>query len=182
MRRRLTVREWALLVLLGVILLAGGYALFFYTPMTAERDRCLGEAESVRTQTESVRARLEDKHRMEQELEEMFDADVPPLSIADYDNLQPIMVELDSILASTKDYSLTFSTVDASQAIVRRSISMAFTADSYASAKAVLQQLHNSGYRCMLESVSLDLGQGTSGAVTFNGTIVYFEYQDAPSQ
>lgn len=175
MRRRLTAREWVLLALLGVILLIGGYILLFYTPVTAERDSLLGEAESVRTQTEAVQARLKDKRRMEQELEELFAADDPPLGMADYDNLQPIMGELDSILAGTKDYSLTFSTVDDSQTIVRRSISMSFTADSYESAKAVLQRLHDSGFRCMLENVGLDLGQGT--AVAFNGTIVYYEYQ-----
>ena len=105
---------------------------------------------------------------------------MPPLSIADYDNLQPVMFELNSILASTQDYSLSFSTVDASQTIVRRSISIAFTTDSYASAKAVLQQLHDSSYRCMLYSVSLNLGRDAQGPVTVSGTIVFFEYQANP--
>ena len=89
------------------------------------------------------------------------------------------MFELNSILASTQDYSLSFSTVDASKTIVRRSISIAFTTDSYASAKAVLQQLHDSAYRCMLDSVSLNLGDA-QGPVTVSGTIVFFEYQASP--
>lgn len=180
MRRRLTAREWVLLALLGIILVICGYVLLFYMPQTAERDRYLEEAESIRVQTRAAQLRLEDKRRMEQELEELLCADASP--IADYDNLKPIMVELDSVLALTKEYTLTFSTADASQSIVRRSISMTFTADSYEYAKEVLQRLHGSDYRCMLESVSLNLGQGAEGAVTVSGTIVFFEYRPSPSE
>jgi len=170
-----------LLGLLGVILAASGYMMLFYMPMTSERDRCLGEAESCRTEIEAARLRLEEKRRMERELEELFSKDVPPLSIADYDNLQPVMFELNSILGPTQDYSLSFSTVDASQTIVRRSISLSFSAGSYDAAKAVLQKLHDSAYRCMLDSVSLNLDQGDGGAASVNGTIVFFEYQSQPT-
>ena len=119
---------------------------------------------------------------MERELELLFSAETPPLSIADYDNLQPVMFELNSILASTQDYSLSFSTVDASQTIVRRSISLSFTTGTYESAKAVLQQLHDSAFRCMLDSVNVNVGQGERNAVSVNGTIVFFEYQAQPQQ
>ena len=180
MRRQLTTREWMILALLGVILLASGYILLFYMPMTAERDRCLGEAESCRAEIEAAQLRLEEKRRMERELEALFSAGEPPRSIADYDNLQPVMFELNSILASTQDYSLSFSTVDASQAIVRRSISMSFTTGTYESAKAVLQQLHDSAFRCMLDSVNVSVGQGEQDAVSVSGNIVFFEYQAEP--
>jgi len=177
MRRQLTAREWMLLALLGVILVVSGYMTLFYIPMTTERDRCLSETESCRVEIEAAQARLEEKHQMEQELEELFSGDVPPLSIADYDNLKPIMFELNTILAAARDYTLSFSTVDAAQTIVRRSIALTFTAASYDDAKNVLQQLHDSVFRCMLDSVSLNLGQ-EDGEVSVSGTIVYFEYQE----
>lgn len=180
MRRQLTTREWMLLALLGVILLISGYMLLFYMPQTTERDRCVGETEACRTEIEAARLQLEEKRRMERELEELFSAETPPLSIADYDNLQPVMFELNSILSSTEDYSLSFSTVDASQTIVRRSISMAFTTGSYESAKAVLQKLHDSAFRCMLDSVNISIGQGERDTVSVNGNIVFFEYQANP--
>ena len=180
MRRQLTAREWVLLALLGVILLISGYMLLFYIPQTSERDRCLAETETVRMETEAARFRLEEKRRMERELKELFAAETPPLSIADYDNLQPVMFELNSVLASARDYSLSFSTVDASQTIVRRSISITFTTDSYLSAKAVLQQFHDSAYRCMLDGISVNIGQDRQGGVTVSGNIVFFEYQASP--
>jgi len=179
MRRQLTSREWLLLGLLGVILVVSGYMMLFYMPQTAERDRCLGEAETCRTEIEAAQLRVEEKRRMERELEELFSQEVPPLSIADYDNLQPVMFELNTILAPTQNYTLSFSTVDTTQAIVRRSIALAFSAGSYDAAKAVLQQLHDSAYRCMLDSVNLNISGGTGG-VTVSGNIVFFEYQAQP--
>lgn len=182
MRRHLTAREWVLLALLGVILVICGYMLLFYTPQTAERDLCLQEAEDVLAQTQAARLRLEEKQRMEQELEALFSADTPPLSIADYDNIKPIMAELDPILALTTEFKLTFSTMETSLPLVRRSIAVTFTTDSYERAKTVLQRLHDSGYRCMLESVNLNLKEAAEGRVQFNGTLVFFEYQaPAPS-
>lgn len=194
MRRQLTVREWLLLALLGVILLVSGYISLFYIPMTSERDRCIAEAEDCRMQTEALQVRVEDKQRMERELEEIFAANPDPRSIAPYDNLKPVMNELNGMLATTREYSLNFGTVDASQPVVRRQISMNFTVGSYAAAKEVLQKLHDSAYRCMLDNVIINLvqrsggeagldawwywgGEGDDGGVSVGGTIVYFEYQ-----
>lgn len=177
MRRHLTAREWVLLALLGVILVICGYMLLLYIPQTTERDFCLQEAESVQAQTQAARLRLEEKQRMEQELEALFSADTPPQGIADYDNIKPIMVELNPILALTTEFKLTFSMAETSQPLVRRSIAVSFTADSYERAKTVLQRLHDSGCRCMLENVNLNLNEGAEGPVQFNGTLVFFEYQ-----
>lgn len=185
MKRQLTVREWVLLALLGVILLVTGYMMLFYMPMTLRRDNSLAAAESCRTEIREAELRLEDKQRMERELEALFAAGTEPLSIPDYDNLQAVMFELNSILAAAEDYSLSFGTVDAAQAIVRRSISMTFTTATYESAKAVLQQLHDSDFRCMLDGVTIIVNRNNrdgGNTVSVNGTIVFFEYQTDPSE
>lgn len=176
MRRSLSAREWVLLGLLAVIALVSGYILLFYSPMTIRRDNARGEAELSRTQIEAAGVRVEEKRRMEQELEELFARESKPARMADYDNLQPVMLELNTILAGTEDYSLSFGTVDTANAIVRRTISISFSAGSYQAAKAVLQQLHDSSYRCMLDSLNLNLDQGDRG-VSVSGNIVFFEYQ-----
>lgn len=41
----------------------------------------------------------------------------------------------------------------------------------------MLQQIHGSGCRCMLECVSLNFGQSVSDFVKVNGTLVFFEHQ-----
>ncbi len=180
MRRQLTAREWMLLALLGVVLVVSAYVMLFYMPMKSERESCLAQAEECRTQTEAARLRVEEKRRMERELEELFAGDAQPLGVPDYDNLKAVMFELNSILAASQDYSLTFSTVDASQTIVRRNISISFTCAGYDAAKAILQQLHDSAFRCMLDSVSLSM-DNEQGDVSVNGNIVFFEYHAAPA-
>ena len=177
MKRSLTVREWILLGLLAVIALASAYVTMFYMPMTTRRDSAVTGTEQYRTQIEAAQLRLLEKRRMEQELEEIFAQAPNPVSLAPYDNLQPVMMELHAILAGAEDYSLSFGSVNGEESIVRRSISLTFTIGSYDAAKAILQQLHDSAYRCMLDSVSLSLGQESGGPVTVNTTLVFFEYQ-----
>lgn len=176
MKRSLTAREWILLGLLGVVALVSGYVMLFYMPMTARRDAAREETELCRLQAEAAQVRLEEKRRMERELEVLFSGDAEPLSIADYDNLQPVMLELNGILSGAEEYSLSFSTVDTSSAIVRRRISVSFTAPGYGAARAILQQLHDSAYRCMLDDVTLSM-ERDGGAVSVNSVIVFFEYQ-----
>ena len=177
MKRQLTAREWMLLGVLGVLLLVCGYMVLFYIPVTNQRDSAINEAETCLVELEAAQLRLEDKRRMEQELEEIFARSENPLSLAPYDNLRPVMMELYAILGGAGDYSLSFGTVDAEEPIVRRSISMTYTAGSYAAAKDILQRLHDSAYRCMLDSVNISIGQGGDGPVSVNSTIVFFEYQ-----
>ena len=177
MNRKLTAREWILLGLLAVIILVSGYVMLFYMPMTARRDTARTEAELCRTQTEAAQLRLEEKRRMERELDTLFSGDTEPVSIADYDNLQPVMFELNAVLAGAEDYSLSFGTVDTAETIVRRSIALSFTCRSYEAARAILQQLRSSDYRCLLDNVSITIGQGAEDSVSVNGTLLFFEYQ-----
>ena len=175
MKRKLTPREWMLLGVLFILAAVAGYIMLFYRPTTDARDAALAEAESCRSQTETAQIRLEDKRRMERELDEIFARDPNPLGLPDYDNLQPVMVELNSILAATQNYSLSFATVDASQNIVRREISISYTCNSYATAKNVLQRLHDSAFRCMLNNVSISRSRDVNGTTSVSGSIVFFE-------
>lgn len=177
MKRKLTAREWILLGVLAVLAAVSGYVMLFYMPVTTQRDNAINEAELCRLELEAAQLRLEEKHRMERELEEIFAQSEDPLSLAPYDNLQPVMMELNAILDGAEDYSLSFGTVDTEEPIVRRSISMTYTAGSYAAARDILQQLHDSAYRCMLDSVGISVGQEGNGSVTVDSTIVFFEYQ-----
>lgn len=177
MKRQLSARELILLGMLLVLVLVGGYVLLFYMPMTSELERLEQEQASCEDQLQVAQIQLEDKQRMERELEEIFAADPNPLSIAPYDNLQPVMFELNGILQSTPEYSLSFGTVDTEETIVRRRIQLTYTSGSYEGAKQVLQRLHDSAYRCMLDDVSITIGERDEGGVSVNASLVFFEYQ-----
>lgn len=178
MKRQLTARELILLGMLLVLVLVGGYVMLYYMPMTAELDRLEQEKLSCEDQLTVAQIQVEDKRRMERELEEIFAADPDPLSIPPYDNLQPVMFELNSILQSTPEYSLSFGTVNTEETIVRRQILLSYTSGSYEAAKRVLQQLHDSAYRCMLDNVSISIGERDEGNVSVSASLVFFEYQE----
>lgn len=177
MKRQLSARELILLGMLLVLALVGGYIMLFYMPMTSELERLEQEQVSCEEQLAVAQVQVEDKRRMERELEEIFAADPDPLSIAPYDNLQPVMFELNGVLESTPEYSLSFGTVDTEEPIVRRRIQLTYTSGSYELAKQVLQRLHDSAYRCMLDDVSISIGERDEGGVSVNASLVFFEYQ-----
>ncbi len=66
---------------------------------------------------------------------------------------------------------------------------MSFTCGSYDSAKGVLEKLHDSSYRCMLDNLNVSLGSYSrnnfwdedyyDNSVVVSGNIVFFEYQAA---
>lgn len=177
MKRQLSSRELILIGMLLVLVLVGGYVMLFYMPMNAELERLEQEQASCEDQLLVAQVQVEDKHRMERELEEIFAADPNPLGIAPYDNLQPVMFELNGILQSTPEYSLSFGTVDTEESIIRRRIQLTYTSGSYESAKQVLQRLHDSAYRCMLDDVSITVEEQDDGGVSVNASLVFFEYQ-----
>lgn len=174
--RRLSFREKLLLAILLVLVVVSGYILFFYTPMNDRLTELDGQIADTEDQILAYQIKAEQQRRMEKELEELFAADPDPAGLAPYDNVQAVMFELNSILAQTKEYSLDFNTVDASQAIVRRPISLRYTVEDYETAKTILKELHDSKYRCMLDSVSVSLGGKEEQELIVSATIVFFEY------
>lgn len=181
MKRRLTAREVYLLVMLLILAMTGGYFTLFYLPMKDELERLKQEKISCEEQIEPATLKVEDKNRMKRELEEIFAENPEPLGLSPYDNQKPVMRELNNILKSADSYNLSFSTVDSvnEDGIVRRRISMGFTSSNYDTAKEVLQKLHDSDYRCMLDDLNVSLGANNGEeTVSVNVTLVFFEYKD----
>lgn len=176
MKRQLTFRERFLLALLGAVALISGYVMLIYMPLTSRRDRALEETEMIYMQTDAAAVRLTQKRQMERELSEIFAENERPVGLAPYDNIQSVILELNSILDAASEYSLSFGTVDTSEAIVRRNISLSFTGDSYATVRAILEDLCDSAYRCMLDDVNIAMYDRQDGTVSVSGAIVFFEY------
>lgn len=176
--RPLSTREKFLLCVLLVVALVSAYLALFYQPTTtkmAELDEQIGQTEEQLLESQIKVSQLE---KMRAELAEMRASGKNLISLARYDNLQSVIVELNGILSPTSDYSLNFGTVDTSEPIVRRNIALNFSANSYGQAKAVLRDLHNCRYRCLLSNISLRDGGGKGGKVQVSVTMTFFEYQD----
>ena len=75
--------------------------------------------------------------------------------IADYNNLQNEMLELNSILKQTTAYQMDFEDPTIDDSIIRRNIHISFQTKTYDMAKEVLQSLQDSTYRCLLKNIML---------------------------
>ena len=179
MKRKLTPREWMLIIVLAVLVVGAAYVLLFRTPVIAARDNAVAEAASCREQTLALQDRLKEKQRMEKELDAIFAENSNPVALPDYDNLQPVMRELNTVLAAARNYNLSFANVDSTQSVVRREISVNFNCGSYNAAKNILQRLDDSLYRCMLNNINITLNDNRDGGqASVTASIVYFECKE----
>lgn len=170
--RKLTVRECVLLAVLVVLVLVSAYVMFFYTPMKDRLTALEQESQDLTAELEIARIRTGRMDEMERELDRVFAENPNPTGLPTFDNLKQVMFELNTILADTEDYTLSFGTVSDAEKLVRRSISLSFQTSDYSSAKEILRRLSDSRYRCMMDDLSISMeGEGVSvGAI-----IVYFE-------
>lgn len=175
--RPLSTREKFLLCVLLVVAVVSAYFALFYQPITlkmADLDTQIGETEDALLESQ---IKVSQQEKMVAELERLRAEEKNLISIAPYDNLQAVIIELNGILAQTNEYSLDFGTVDTSQVIVRRNIILNFTTGSYDSAKSVLRQLSDSRYRCLLSALSINQ-DWRGGQVHVSVNMTFFEYQE----
>ena len=93
----------------------------------------------------------------------------------EYDNLQAVMVELNTILADCQEYSLAFQSDDPEDAIYARRATIPFTCGSYDQARDVLQRLHDSPLRNLITDVQIT--EQDDGSVKATAAMLFFEYQ-----
>ena len=118
-------------------------------------------------------------NQMQKELEEIYAAG-DPTPIPNYDNSGKLLVELNSILSASVDYSLDFGQVSALNDgyIMCRPINMTFTTNTYAETRAIIDALHNSDSNLEIgKAYTLSGYIRSSGNVQVNLYITYFELQ-----
>ena len=180
-KNKLSARESVMVAFLLVLLVGVGYYLGFYVPLQDE----LASVEAQRVETETMiaasMAKVNSMDQMQAELDEIMETPKDQLTeIAPYDNKEVVLNQLNGILARTREYSLDFTDPEVQEdGTVRRSINMSFSCASYDAAKAVIRDLTNSHWRCLVGNLSISAEDNIrSGAVEVTGTITFFEHTD----
>ena len=181
MRHVFTTREKVLLVILAVLVIAVGYWKLILTPINDSIADLNAQTASEQDAILTNSARLSRMRQMQQELETLLaDPDAKPLP--DYDNSERLLVELNTILSGTVDYTLSFGStylLEDGGSIICRPISLEYTCGSYTAARGVMDALHGSDYVNLISDVTLDLDAQHGTKV--NLTITYFELQSTGS-
>lgn len=175
--RKLSTRERVLLLLLAVIAIVSGYILLFYLPTTQRIESLNAQITQSQELVAQLDAKLASQQQMENKLEQLSAQDAQVPYMPTYDNIQAVMTELHAILAGCQEYSLSFQSEQGEDHVFYRRVSIPFTCSSYEQAQEILQKLHDSTLRGLLEDVQIS--QQEDGTVKASATIIFFEYQTA---
>ena len=176
----LSARESLMLVFLVVLLVGVGYYMGFYTPLQNELASIAVQSNDIDTQITTSMAKIGKMDTMQAELDEILSRPADEITeIAPYDNKEVVLNQLYGILGQAQDYSLNFTDPDVqSDGTVRRNISMSFRCANYDSAKAIIRDLTDSQWRCLVSNLSIvsDAGNMLEESVTVSATITFFEH------
>ena len=175
MRRAFTTREKVLLVVLAVLLVGIGYFKLLLEPINDSVTQYQLNAAAEQDEILQNTALLKQMQDMQSELEQIHaSGDDKPLPT--YDNADAMLVELNTTLSRASDYSLNFGTAAAledSPYIMRRPLTLTFTADSYEQARGILDELHDSDNINQISDLSITFKDDASVSVTMS--VSYFE-------
>lgn len=180
-------REKALLLVLAIILLIVVWFVFVFQRTTNEINRLDSEISVVDTNTTVASAQVGRMHAMQATIDKYKESGVAARPVPAFDNMTPLMTELNGIMAGTTTYTLSFDDLDTetSQEYVLRGVTADFGCNSVAEAESVVAALARGSFPCSIDSVSINdstagrvsrvSGVAGSGAVSASVHVTFFE-------
>lgn len=177
---KLSARECIMVVFLVVLLVGLAYYMGFYTPLQEELAAIASQSSQIDSEFNTAMAKVNSMDAMQTELDEIFSRPEDEISeIAPYDNKEVVLTQLYGILGQADDYSLNFTDPNVeNDGTVRRNISMSFSCSTYKAAKAIIRDLTDSRWRCLVSNLSIVAANGDllNDPVTVSATITFFEH------
>ena len=181
MRKSFGKREWAVFIILSVILLALVYYQLIYRAV--ENAKVKYDTTELEMQIQSEQIKAADIARMKAEIAANKGNETGV--VESYDNIKKEIIALNDILADAVNFSLSFDQPVADGSAVRRNIGVSFTASDYAAARKIIVALHDCRYRCLITDLSItpaslqntygSEGDINNGAVAVNLNVTFYE-------
>ncbi len=180
----LSTREIVMIVLLVVLLGGVIYYMGFLTPLQNELSDIENQTVDVETQIESYSEKLSKLTFMENTLKELD----KKTEVAPYDNLVEVLVSMNQYLKeNSMSYKLEFMDPEvAEDGTTRRVVSMELECLDYDSARAMVDDLTGSKWRCLVRDTVLSpVNEGNenllNGPVKVELEVTFFEISDIVS-
>lgn len=149
-------REKVLLVILAVILLALLWFMLVWQGSANEKMRLDAEIAETEAQTLVANNKVAKLASMQEAVGAQKSTGAKPANLPDYDNTTALMAQLNTILNTTKDYRLSFDDLDfSSEGVVSRGVTITFGCDSIEAGRAVMTQLEQGPYACIIDSATI---------------------------
>ena len=175
MKKGLSAREKVLLLILILMGIFAAYYYVFYIPTQEKISFYKSETTKIEDQIMEAEFKMDKMNMMVKELEEIKSGDITNIKeLPPYDNSRNVMNSLSIILSRAEQYNVNFAGVSEADGIVRRDITLSYSCSSYDGAKAILYDIYNGDYRCLVKDVHITQN---GGHYMVNVQITYFEYK-----
>ena len=181
MSRAFTKREKILMTILAVMLVVAFYYLVVEQRIGGAIEQAEADIAFYETENPILQAQKDKIDYMKAYLEEIYKQEDPQI-VPEYDNLQQVMLFLNTVLSTTNDYSISFGTAqlpEGSGYIATRYVAINFASPSYAVAKQVVRNLQDCPYCCTLQNLNImpaNSGNAVvSGNVNVSLNVVFYE-------
>ena len=170
---KFTSKDISIIALLVVLVFGVIYYLSFYKPMQKDLADLAAQSVELDNQIAEATAKAGKMKKMQNEIDQILSRPKTEITeIAPYDNKEVVFNMLNGILMRTVDYSLNFADPSIeSDGFVRRNVSMNFNCASYEEAKAVIQDLTKSNWRCLVSNCNI-VGQASMEIIDEDGETV----------
>ena len=172
-----TKREKIVLLVLVVFLLIGFYFLVIPYPVTTRLEEIEAEKLMVEDQTNLAITKGQVYVKMKNELNEIFALPFEKITVMPaYDNHTQLLYNYQSIFRDLSP-NLTFGNVSIDGGIATRTVSFTVTVKDYAEAKDFITKLTGTGFRCLLQNITVSPSDGNIEAdqLTLSGNIIFYE-------
>ena len=169
---KISKREKVLLVVLCALVVVCAYYLFFLTPTMETKASLESEITAMDDQVITAQARVAHRNKMQQELEVIKAENKNIKDLPVYDNNKKLMESLNMMLGQAVQYTINFSGTSETDGIIRREVDLSYVCNTYNDARAILQNIHDGKYPCVLQDVSINSGESYS----VTATLTFFEY------
>lgn len=173
MSRDFTRAEKLLLLLLVLILLGLAYYYFVDQPVHSTIDSYNAEYDMMKTEFDAVQARITYLQKIQDSLLALQEDDNMTY-MGSYNNSEAEVRFLNDILANTLQYSISFANVTRSNNQIRRSFTLQYQTENYASAQDIMSQLLRGKNRCLIGDVKCSIDP-TTGFVQMSQSATFYE-------
>lgn len=154
--RSFTKKEKGLLLFLSLLVVIAVYYFAVHLPVTTTIQECESEKAALETENTVLLAKVQKKHQMEKELEEILSQE-DAKEVPKYDNLASVTEYLNTALSQTTNFDLSVGDVkfDENAAIYRRPVTIRTSLYGYQSVQRVVTKVINCPYLCQIATVNI---------------------------
>ncbi len=173
--RDFTIREKIIILILLVLLLGLAYYQFVDKPVRSALETAANEKAALETELTAVKTKVAQLEKMKNEIDDITKTGAYA-KMPSYDNQKEVYKLLNDVLRET-GYNIQFSNRVQSGNMVRRNITLRFSADSRDTIKKALKQLTGSDYRCLIGDMTITPvnGRNIKENYTVTATITFYE-------